>query len=72
MICRKLNERSYVCVFTDSELLFMRNVAESSGDSVEDCLTAFFSGCLCNFNNEFKRKRGKHELERQDEGMGRR
>ncbi len=63
MKIRKENERLYSIEFADDEL---RNIADASracGESVEDCLAAFFSGCLFRFNNCLDRKDGAYELD---------
>ena len=57
--------------FSDDELRKMIAIAESNGESIEDCLTAFFSGCLYTFNTVKQGSEVSHELERKNGGMGR-
>lgn len=64
MIVHRLSDYSYMFTFTEVELLEIRAASKEGDETVKDCLTAFFSGCLSGLNNVLDRKDGTNGLER--------
>jgi len=57
------NKLLYSVQFTQDEIWKIAGIANKSGKSIEDCLTAFFSGCLYHFNNGLAERTVSNELE---------